>query len=326
MKMYPFKLRAVPKSILWGGDKLKKLYNKKASFEKIAESWELTVRDDGMSVIENGEFSNITLSSVIENYPHIMGTDLCGSRFPLLIKLIDAADDLSIQVHPNNEYASLYEKDSGKCEMWYILEADEGAEIIYGVRPDTDEKSLHRAITDSTFDGILEHIKVSKGEVYFIPAGQIHALCRGTLIAEIQQNSNITYRIYDYDRKDKDGKKRELHIKKALDTVKCYSSADIGKRQFSSNTDRRKAPNGWRTLADCDYFRVSAIDSQKVEELTFTVDESAFASLLFTYADDAKLKAEDFEIAVMTGDSFFIPAGIGKLTLSGSFSVILSEP
>lgn len=325
MNLYPIKLAPVPKSIIWGGDKLKKLYGKSAPFDKIAESWELTVRTDGMSVIENGEFSGMTLKEYLTQFPETSGTDCKGKEFPLLIKLIDAADDLSVQVHPDDIYAKEHETDTGKTEMWYILEADEGAEIVYGVKEGLDREALCEALMSGAYNDVLHRVKVKAGDVYFIPSGQIHALCRGTLLAEIQQNSNITYRIYDYDRTDRDGKKRELHTAKALETVKCYNDSDIGKRQFSGKSGRRCAPDAFMVIADCEYFRACTAHVPEGEEIKFTVDEKSFASLLFTSADNAVLSAGGLCTSVSAGESFFIPAGIGEVTIHGSCTVLFSE-
>jgi len=324
MKFYPMKLRPVPKNIIWGGNKLKNIYAKVAPFENIAESWELTVRDDGMSIIENGMYAGTSLGDFVKQFPDsiAMGS---SEKFPLLIKFIDAANDLSVQVHPDDSYAAANENDGGKTEMWYVIDADEDAEIIYGVKNGVDEKILYDAIESGKYSNVLRRVKVKKGDVFFIPAGQIHALCRGILIAEIQQNSNLTYRIYDYDRRDAEGKKRELHLDKALDTVKCYSDEDIGNRQFSFVHCRRPANCGMEVIADCEYFRVSTLSSKKGAKIRFTVDESSFASLLFTDADNAEVSSGGQSWVVNKGDSYFIPAGTGEITVSGEFTALLSE-
>lgn len=326
MKLYPMKLTPVPKSIIWGGDKLKRIYGKTAPFDKIAESWELTVRSDGMSVIENGIFAGVSLAEFLSDNPTARGSDSSSTDFPLLVKLIDAADDLSIQVHPDDSYAKVHENDSGKTEMWYILDADDGAEIVYGVKDGVCPEELKAAILNGSYDAVLRRVRVSKGDVFFIPSGQIHAICKGVLIAEIQQNSNITYRVYDYDRTDKNGKKRELHTEKALESVKCYSVKDIDKWQYSGRGRRRELPKGFKVIADCSYFRACVVNVIDNTKMTFTVDEKSFVSLLFTSAEDAELIYGSYSVPISAGDSYFIPAGTGEITLSGSCSAIISEP
>ena len=325
MKRYPMKLVPVAKDMIWGGTKLKDKYKKFASLDRIAESWELTVRDDGLSVIANGEYVGMTLGDYVKADPTAVGKSFDGTHFPLLIKFIDACDDLSIQVHPDDEYAQTVEQDSGKTEMWYIVDAVPGAEIIYGLSDGTGVDDFKSALRSCNIEGSLNRIKVQAGEVYFIPAGQVHAICHGVLIAEIQQNSNLTYRIYDYDRVDSQGKKRELHISKALDSVKSYSSRDIDDLRFCRKELRRRLPYSFKALCDCKYFRVSLAELKENGKASFTVDENSFASLLFTDAENTSVIACGNIIQISAGDSIFIPAGSGDVTICGSFKALISE-
>ena len=205
MQVYPLKLKPAVKEIIWGGDKLKTAYGKEAPFDKLAESWELTVRPDGMNVIENGEYAGMTLGEYIEKAGNsVIAAGYDADRFPLLIKFIDARDRLSIQVHPSDDYALANENEYGKTEVWYIVEADEGAELVFGLSRDYTKEAFDKAVAENTVETLLNRVKVHAGEVYFIPSGLVHAIGAGILICEIQQNSNVTYRVYDYGRLGKD--------------------------------------------------------------------------------------------------------------------------
>lgn len=320
MNFYPMKLRGVCKSALWGGRKLITEYGKASGAESVAESWELTVRDGEVSVIQNGEYAGEHLDRLLSRFPAAVGTDVCGG-FPLLIKLIDAARDLSIQVHPDNDYAALHENDSGKSELWYIIDATPGARIIYGTKDGVDDGELKNALTRGEYDRVLRHVEVHAGDSFYIPSGQIHALCGGILIAEIQQSSDLTYRIYDYGRVGADGAPRELHTEKALEVSRSYTSADIKAMQLSRRAGRRCAPTVGRLLADCEHFRVCEFSS----DASFTIDEKAFGTLIFTFADNATVSGNGVCVDAAAGDTFFLPAGMGCVEIGGSFRALFAE-
>ena len=208
-KLYP-----ACKSIIWGGDRLKRYYGKKTAADPLAETWELSFHKDGKCTLEDGTplCEAVSEADLGEN---------CKSFdvFPVLVKFIDANAKLSVQVHPSDEYALKHENSLGKTEMWYIVDADEGAGIYLGFKEDITREQFESSIKDKTLSDYLQFIPVKAGECYFIPAGTIHAICEGCLICEIQQNSNITYRVYDYGRVGADGKERELHVEKALDVT-----------------------------------------------------------------------------------------------------------
>ena len=220
--MSVLKLIAPCKDYIWGGNRLREEYGKKLDSDKIAESWELSCHKDGQSVIDGGEFDGKTLSEFIEKKGRIavLGTN-CErfEYFPILIKLIDAKDNLSVQVHPSNEYALKVEGEYGKTEMWYIVDCNEGAELLYGFKHEISRDEFAERIKNNTLLEVANNVPVHKGDVFFIESGTLHAIGKGILIAEIQQNSNTTYRVYDYGRVGKDGKPRELHIEKALDVT-----------------------------------------------------------------------------------------------------------
>lgn len=322
MIKYPMKLRPVSKEIIWGGTKLKDEYGKSAPFDKIAESWELTVRNDGMSIIANGEYSGTSLDEYIAaDSTGILGTASAQyDRFPLLIKFIDACDNLSVQVHPDNEYALSNEGELGKTEMWYIMDAKPGAKLVYGLIDGCTTDEFAEAVKCGDIEGKLNYVSVRPGEVYFIPSGQVHAIGAGILIAEIQQNSNITYRVYDYNRLGKDGLPRQLHVEKAIDVIKTRSSDEINSLRFSTESNI----DSGELLASCDYFKSVRFDISDNENITLSCADDSFMSLLVLESNGGQLEYCNKSESLCKGDSFFIPAGIGDFKLTGSSKVIVT--
>lgn len=296
--LYPLKLAPVFKEIIWGGDRLKRDFGKVCDFEKLAESWELTCRHDGMNVIQNGPCAGMSLSDYL-------GEDAKG--FPLLIKLIDACDRLSIQVHPDDAYAREKEGEYGKTEMWYIVDADPGAKLVYGLK-DYDKETFAAAAKDGTLEKYLNFVEVHKGDVFFIPSGCVHAIGAGILIAEIQQSSNVTYRVYDYNRKGKDGKPRELHVEKALDVIVDYTPGQIDAIRFEHGRSES-------ALADCRYFKVELLSGPQ----TLRVGENFLHVLCLD--GEGEIGGQPLK----KGDSYFLPAGIGDVTVTGNSQIITSK-
>ena len=217
--MEPFLLKPSCKDSIWGGTKLKKRFHKEHSVDIISESWELSVHPAGLSLAASGPNRSVPLAELIKN-PAVTGNFAASfTVFPLMIKWIDSQLPLSIQVHPDNDYAMAHEQDMGKTEMWYLVGADRDAELIMGFNKDTDKSEYLTALHNHTLPVLLNTEKVEKGDCFFIPAGTVHAICKGCYIAEIQQTSDITYRIYDYDRRDKNGNPRELHTELATDVI-----------------------------------------------------------------------------------------------------------
>ena len=245
MKLYPYLLSSVLKSPIWGGTHLIREWGKQTEKDTVGESWELTVRADAASCICNGCYAGKTVQELIDVDPTVVmgASSYIGGVFPLLVKLIDAGDRLSVQVHPDDAYAARVENDRGKTEMWYIVDAEEGAEIICGLREGVSHADFEKAIADRTLDAVLHHQPVHAGETYFIPAGLPHAIGGGILIAEIQQNCDLTYRVYDYDRRQKDGTLRELHVEKALDVIRGFEKEEIEALQYA-RTDASAAKDG----------------------------------------------------------------------------------
>ena len=316
MKLYPLKLNYIAKTALWGGSSLKEKYNKISDCEKLAETWELSVRKNEKSVIQNGIYEGRTLEDYIaECGSGVVGDGYGGERFPLLIKLIDACDSLSVQVHPDDEFAKTHEDDIGKTEMWYILDADEGAELVYGLCDGVDEERFARAIDENDYSSVLRRVKVKAGETYFIPAGMVHAIGAGIRIAEIQQNCDLTYRVYDFDRVGADGKKRELHIEKAKAAVKPISDETANGIRFEAKDESDSSA----TLAHCRYFKT---DLEKISgEREFCADARSFTSILCIDGEGSIIcNGEKYPIS--SGDSYFLPAAMGKYTLSGQLCAL----
>lgn len=321
LSLYPFRLSCVTKSPIWGGTRLVREWGKQSGGDTVGESWELTVRKNEKSRILNGALAGQTLEEVIDRVGlTFIAPDWSEETFPLLIKLIDAADRLSVQVHPDDAYAARVEGDRGKTEMWYIVDAAPGAEIICGLRAGVGRAEFAEAVRAGKIGDVMHRQKVRKGEVYFIPAGLLHAIGSGILIAEIQQNCDLTYRVYDYDRRDKDGNLRPLHVEKALDVVRPFTAKEIDAIRFSRRSD--SLANG-EVLADCDYFRV--------ERLTLNNSEAVlpdFAGMrhLLCVDGSATLLCGGERYTLAKGDnleSWLLPAGL-PASLSGTATLIVS--
>ena len=311
------KLNAPCKDYIWGGTRLRDEYGKKSEADKVAESWELSCHKDGKSVIANGEYAGKTLDEYIEaEGKKVLGTN-CGrfEYFPILIKLIDAKDNLSVQVHPDNDYALRVEGEYGKTEMWYIVDAEEGAELLYGFKHEITREEFAERIRSNTLLEVTNNVPVHKGDVFFIESGTLHAIGKGILISEIQQNSNTTYRIYDYGRVGKDGKPRELHIDKACEVTKLIPPTRPTRPQ---GEPQDKGGYTATLLASCEYFNVNKLDVRTEARLEAT--DKSFCSLLVLDGS--------FTLGALTlgkGDSVFVPAGYGEFTLSGSGEAILTD-
>ncbi len=311
------KLRPAFKDYLWGGTKLRDVYHKKCDFDKVAESWELSTHPAGQSVIDGGEFDGLPLNEYFERMGKAaLGTDCeAFDNFPVLIKLIDAKDALSIQVHPSDEYALRVEGEYGKTEMWVVLDCEPGAFLYFGVNRELTREEFRRRIENNTVLEVLNRVDVHPGDVFFIRSGTIHAIGAGILICEIQQNSNCTYRVYDYDRRGADGRPRELHVEKALEVAQLTPS-DTTDRQGGE----RQIPGGsLRELASCKYFTTARVSVEGTVELT--VDERSFVSLVFT-AGTGTVTGGENTVDCKAGDSVFVPAGSGTVKISGSCALV----
>ena len=255
LKTEPFLLKPAGKNYLWGGTRLKDDFSKELQLTPLAETWECSTHPDGPSIVASGKHEGRLLMKVIEEHPEYLGTHPKGKDgLPILVKLIDAKEDLSVQVHPNDEYAMKYEGGSlGKTEMWYVVDAAEGASLIYGFNHDIDKSVLTRSLEEGSVQKYLQKIRIYKDDVFFIEAGTVHAIGKGALIAEVQESSNLTYRLFDYNRTDKDGNRRELHITKALEVVNLKGSQEP--RQPMRVLRYRKGTAS-EFLCRCKYFQI----------------------------------------------------------------------
>ena len=309
--MQLFKMNPIFKSRLWGGSKLKELYQKNSPFDVTAESWEIASHGNDESTVCGGEHDGKTIKQLTEIYKEkLLGDKVYkgkDTRFPLLIKLIDAKDDLSIQVHPTDEYANEHENgELGKTEMWYILEAEKGAGLIYGFKKDITKQEFEESIKNNTLLDYVNFVECKKGDCFFIPSGMLHAIGKGILLAEIQQNSDTTYRVYDYNRKDADGNTRELHIDKAIDVTNLTSS--VG-NEYAVEKDG--------VLVNCDYFTTEKITLNG--ELTVNVSKDSFETLVV--CDGTAV----INGSVYTkGDSILVPAYAGKMEMTGNAVILRS--
>ena len=318
--MYPIKLKPAFKDYLWGGTRLRDDFGKDCDFDKIAESWELSCHKDGNSVVADGEFAGLTLAQYIEKEgKSVLGTN-CEKfeNFPILIKLIDAKDNLSVQVHPNNEYAQRVEGEYGKTEMWYVVDCDEGASLLYGFKHNITKEEFRERIENNTLLEVTNSVPVKKGDVFFIEAGTLHAIGKGILIAEIQQNSNTTYRIYDYGRVGADGKPRQLHIDKAVDVTNLCPAKPYPQ---SEPVDM----GGWtkKRLAKCEYFTVDVINVDTSAALE--ADKSSFVNILVLDGGCVLSSEGNDAVELKKGDSVINPAGLGKFELTGKCSAVMTH-
>lgn len=303
------KLSPAFKDYLWGGTRLREEYNKKCDFDKIAESWELSTHPDGESVVSSGFFSGMVFSEYLKNNPGAKGNNAERFEFfPILIKFIDAKDNLSIQVHPDDEYARKKNGGYGKTEMWYILDAEPGAYLYYGFKEKISKDEFRQRIEDNSLLDVLNKEPVKKGDVFFIPSGTVHAIGKGIMICEIQQNSNTTYRVYDYGRRDKNGNLRELHIDEALDVAKTEPPV-------------YHKPENENVLASCRYFTVEKADISG--EKSFESDISSFRSVIITEGE-GQISLNGQTMPFIKGDSLFIPAQNARFSIKGTCSVIIS--
>lgn len=317
MELYPFLLSHVTKSPIWGGTRLIEGWGKKTEAETVGESWELTVRKSEKSMILNGALAGRTLESVIaESGVNFIATDYTSREFPLLVKLIDACDRLSVQVHPNDDYAARVENDRGKTEMWYIVEADEDAEIICGLRDGATAEDFAASVREGDYERELKRCSVHPGETYFIPAGLPHAIGKGVLIAEIQQNCDLTYRVYDYNRRQPDGSLRELHVEKALEVVRPFTSEEINEIRYARRSDTLA---GGEILADCEYFRVERLNVKK----TYKLPASAEMRHLLCLEGKGTLHYNGEDYPISKGDSYLLPP-LPAMTVEGDFTVLVS--
>ncbi len=328
----PFKLSPAGKDYLWGGDRLKREYGKRSELQPLAETWECSTHPDGLCTVADGDDAGSTLLDVLKAHPDYIGTHpdvstMEQGQLPIMIKFIDATDDLSIQVHPDDIYAYANEGGSrGKTEMWYVLDAAADSRLIFGLTNDSDREEIKAAIADGRVTDFLQKVPVKANDVFYVSAGTIHAIGAGVVLAEVQECSNLTYRLYDYDRIDKNGKKRELHIDKALDVARL----DCASQPRQPMRVLRYEPGVARELlCRCRYFEVSRmlINTTGRNTIPYMADELSFRVLLcidgageLRYTSDTDGKRQTMKVG--KGDCIFVPADSVHIGLSGTMSLL----
>ncbi|MFD1957428.1 type I phosphomannose isomerase catalytic subunit [Paenibacillus thailandensis] len=318
VKPYPLQFKPEMKERVWGGRALER-FGLELPAGAIGEGWMIGDHPNGTTKVVNGELAGVGLDAIRERY----GREWFGSRgfsekngrFPLLIKLLDCNDDLSIQVHPTDDYEGLPAGELGKTEMWYILDAKPGAKIIYGLKDNVDRQTMETAIAEGRIMDTLQEVPVKAGDAFYIPAGTVHALCAGVVVAEIQQNSDTTYRLFDYNRPGLDGKLRELHIEDSLNVI-AYDGA--GAVHLTST----ETPAGqWLTIASSPYFVVE----KGVVDAPWRLGTSRESfSILIIAEGEGSLQWADGEKPVKAGECYLLPATLGEYGLDGKMTVLRS--
>lgn len=318
--MYPLKFTPILKDKIWGGSKLKELFNKPSETGKLGESWELSGYNGDISVVNNGSLTGKSLNELIEKYKRdLVGEqvfDRFGQTFPLLFKLIDANDNLSIQVHPGDEVAFERHNSFGKTEMWYVIDAEPDGQLIIGFNKNCTKEAYLKSLEEGNLEDLLQSIKVTKGDVLFIPAGLVHAIGKGVVLAEIQQTSDLTYRIYDYKRVDENGKERDLHTEEALDVIDFSASSDP-KTVYTRNI------NELATLVSCEYFTTNIIRFNEQFNRFYGKVDSFVVYMCMEGSFDILCK--DSKTPVTKGETVLIPACVHEVELRPKEEVTLLE-
>lgn len=315
MKLYPLQFEPILKDRIWGGTKLKTYLNKPITSEITGESWEISTVENDVSVIANGFFKGKSLNEIISEFSkEVLGTKVYekfGKQFPLLFKYLDAREDLSIQVHPNDELAAKRHNSFGKTEMWYVMQADVDARLIVGFKEKSSPNEYLKSLENKTIIDILDTKNIKKGDVFFLETGTVHAIGAGTVIAEIQQTSDITYRLYDFDRVDTQGNTRELHVDLALDAIN-YNVVDAQK-EYS------RVKNSSNEMVNCPYFTTNFIPLDGKIEVE--KDKESF-TVYMCVEGNFELEYKEKNYTYKTGDTVLIPAEMAVFEISGKASLL----
>lgn len=314
-KLYPLQFHPILKERIWGGTKLKSVLNKPITSDRTGESWELSTVEGDVSVISNGNLAGKWLTEIINEFPNeLLGTEVYsrfGKQFPLLFKFLDAREDLSIQVHPNDALAEKRHHSFGKTEMWYIMQADENARIIVGFKEKSNAEEYLNNLKNKTVLSILNDVKVKAGDVFFLETGTVHAIGAGLVVAEIQQTSDITYRIYDFDRVDTQGNTRELHVDLALEAIN-YNKTNT-KKEYTS------IENTSNEMVYCQYFTTNFIPLDG----SITIDKNGKSFTVYMCVDgNFQIELHETSFYYKKGDTVLIPAAVNQYKLSGKGSVL----
>lgn len=304
------KMKPVFKEMIWGGHKLRDVYGYDIPSDNTGECWAISAHKNGDCLIADGEFEGKSLSWLFDNHRELFG-NIEGDQFPLLVKIIDAKNDLSVQVHPDDNYAGEHEHSLGKTECWYVLQADEGTNMVMGHHAKTKEEFV-KAIEEDDYDNLLNKFQIKKGDFFYIPSGTLHAICSGSLIYEAQQSSDITYRVYDYHRKDKDGHERQLHVQQSIDVTNISADADQQKEFVSVPLE-----NGTRTcMVESEFFKVY---SYKMTGKNTVANDAPF-QMVSVIDGEGTLNGD----AVKKGDHFVICSDQKETDFDGNMEVMIT--
>lgn len=304
------KMKPVFKEMIWGGHKLRDVYGYDIPSDNTGECWAISAHKNGDCLIAGGEFDGKSLSWLFDNHRELFG-NIEGDQFPLLVKIIDAKNDLSVQVHPDDTYAGEHEHSLGKTECWYVLQADEGTNMVMGHHAKTKEEFV-KAIEEDDYDNLLNKFHIKKGDFFYIPSGTLHAICSGSLIYEAQQSSDITYRVYDYHRKDKDGHERQLHVQQSIDVTNISADADQQKEFVSVPLE-----NGTRTcMVESEFFKVY---SYKMTGQNTVANDAPF-QMVSVIDGEGTLNGD----AVKKGDHFVICSDQKETDFDGNMEVMIT--
>ena len=304
------KMKPVFKEMIWGGHKLRDVYGYDIPSDNTGECWAISAHKNGDCLIAGGEFDGKSLSWLFDNHRELFG-GIEGDQFPLLVKIIDAKNDLSVQVHPDDTYAGEHEHSLGKTECWYVLQADEGTNMVMGHHAKSKEEFV-KAIEEDDYDNLLNKFQIKKGNFFYIPSGTLHAICSGSLIYEAQQSSDITYRVYDYHRKDKDGNERQLHVQQSIDVTNISADADQQKEFVSVPLE-----NGTRTcMVESEFFKVY---SYKMTGKNTVANDAPF-QMVSVIDGEGTLNGD----AVKKGDHFVICSDQKETNFDGNMEVMIT--
>jgi mannose-6-phosphate isomerase len=317
MEAYPIKFRPILKEKIWGGEKLSKILNKDSDSKNVGESWEISGVQDNISIASNGKYKGQSLNQLLATYKaDFLGKKnfhRFGENFPLLIKFLDAKTHLSVQVHPDDAMASKHHNSFGKTEMWYIMDSDDNAEIVLGLKNSDIDKTELANITAKNINSIFNTIKVKQGDSYFIPAGKIHAIGAGVLAAEIQQTSDVTYRVYDWDRTDDKGVGRELHTDSAIKATKVFASN--GKSDYKLNHNKTS------TLVDCDFFTTNIFEVKEPQKRDYSQRDSFI--IFMCVEGSAEISVNDKTESLKMGETVLLPANFSYATFNATNAKLL---
>lgn len=310
--MYPIRFENIYHKKIWGGRGFEEFRNNLPE-GSIGESWDIAAHEHGTGIVEAGEFKGRSLAELISEYgTELVGTKVNTEKFPLLVKLINSKEKLSVQVHPGDEYSQKYENEFGKTEAWYVIDAKPGATLIVGTK-NCDLETFKKAVSENRCEDYLNKIEVKKGDCFLIDSGLVHAICEGVIIAEIQQNSDVTYRVYDY------GRPREIHVEKSLEVM----DFNLQCKNLSNNVEERFYGYSKTILCENKYFHIEKLMIEKFYKENSDIERF----YIYTIVDGTgTLKSENYKVSVKKGDSIFIPATLGEYRIEGDITLLKSYP